>query len=113
MRLESFVHCTSSAPVRLMDDVAVPEDLRAYLEWEPEKERSYRGWRFLAPKQIVRNEDEDFYYIAMHRQAGAVETLAWRRDGNMWQVRTHMDNGTFHATDPTSGTFESVFHRLS
>lgn len=112
MRLETFVHCTSTAPLRILDDAAVPAELRSYLEWEPEKERTYRGWRFLAPSHIVRSEDEDFYFIAMHRHQGSVETIAWRRDGNQWQVRTHGDDGKFHATQPIGGTFESMFRRI-
>lgn len=112
MKLETFVHCTSTASVRLQEE-KVPEHLREYLDWEPSKERTFRGWRFLAPDQIVRNEDEDFYHIAMHRLDGAVETLSWVRGENAWQVRTYMDSGTFHASQPTSGTIEQILKRLS
>ena len=112
MRLESFVHCTSTADVRLQEE-KVPEDIRAYLNWEPTKERTFRGWRFLAPDQIVRNEDEDFFHIAMHRLDGAVETLSWVRDSNTWQIRTYMDNGTLHESKPRPGSLESILTQLS
>ena len=112
MRLESFVHCTSTANIRLQEE-KVPEDMRAYLAWEPSKERTYRGWRFLAPDQIVRNEDENFYHVAMHRLDGAVETLSWVRESNTWQIRTYMDDGALHESKPITGTVEQILNRLS
>lgn len=112
LKLESFVHCTSSAPIRLLNEAKVPDDLREYLDWEPSKERSYLGWRFLAPDQIVRNEEENFYHIAMHRMSGAVETISWRCDINQWQVRTYMDSGKYHAEQPQVGTVDSIIDRL-
>ena len=112
LKLELFVHCTSSASVRLVDEEKLPDDLREYLAWEPAKERSYMGWRFLAPEQIVRSEDENFYHIAMHRMPGAVETLSWRRDINQWQVKTYMDTGTYHAENPQVATIDNIIDRL-
>ena len=112
LKLESFVHCTSTATIRLTEEAKLPEDLREYLSWEPTKERSYRGWRFLAPDQIVRSEEDQFYHIAMHRMPGAVETISWRRDINQWQVRTYMDAGTFHAEPPQDATVDVIIDRL-
>lgn len=112
MKLEPFVHCTSSETIRLTEDSCVPDHLRAYLEWEPSKERTYRGWRFLAPDQIVRSASENFYHVAMHRMPNAVETLSWRRDLDKWQVRTYMDTGESHEERPLSGSIEDIVRRL-
>lgn len=112
LKLESFVHCTSTASIRLLDEMHVPDDLRDYLQWEPAKERSYNGWRFLAPDQIVRNNEENFYHIAMHRLAGAVETLTWRPETNQYEVKTYMDTGEIHEQEVIDRTLDRIIDKL-
>ena len=112
LKLESFVHCTSTASIRLQNETKMPDDMRTYLDWEPTKERSFRGWRFLAPDQIVRNEEEDFYHIAMHRLPGAVETLSWCPEGNRWYVKTYMDTGEMHEHEVMDNTVDGIINKL-
>ena len=95
-----------------MDETNMPDDLHTYLAWEPTKERSYMGWRFLAPDQIVRNEEEDFYHVAMHRLPGAVETLSWRPNANKWCVKTYMDTGEMHEQEVMDRTLDKIIGKL-